>query len=84
MISEELANLLEELEIETVEELAEYVEAQIGAAMDDVTTGISAICAFCGGNLIEGQITGEYGRIIRMKTCEDCQVISEWWDGDQG
>lgn len=84
MISAELASLLEELEIETIEELTEYVEAQIGLAMEDVTVGTTTICAFCGGNLIEQQIVGDFGRTIKMKTCEDCQVISEWWDGGQG
>lgn len=79
MADEELLNYLEELGIETVEQFDEYINNQVMieiAAQEERPN----VCTFCGGSLVERTLPSEMGRLIRMRICEDCSAIVEWYD----
>jgi hypothetical protein len=79
MADEELLNYLEELGIETVEQFDDYISIEV-----DIEIAAQAerpsVCTFCGGNLLDRTLPSEFGRLVKMRICEDCSAIVEWYD----
>jgi hypothetical protein len=83
MANEELLNYLDELGIETQDDFDNYVASQVELELAEREERPS-ICTFCGGNLVERNLESEFGRTVKMRICEECSAIVEWYDQTVG